>query len=49
MTPPAPRKPDDEPKPKPILRTPPAKKPPYDRSRIHLDRPTIKIASRDFH
>jgi error-prone DNA polymerase len=25
------------------------KKAPYDRSRIHLDRPTIKIASRDFH
>ena len=28
------------------------KKPPskgYDRSRIHLDRPKIKIASRDFH
>jgi error-prone DNA polymerase len=29
---------------------PPAKtRQPYDRSRIHLDRPTIKIASRDFH
>ncbi len=27
----------------------PAKKPPYDRSRIHLDRPQIRIASRDFH
>jgi DNA-directed DNA polymerase III PolC len=26
-----------------------AGKQPYDRSRIHLDRPTIKIASRDFH
>ena len=25
------------------------RKPPYDRSRIHLDRPAIKIASRDFH
>ena len=24
-------------------------KPPYDRSRIILDRPVIKIASRDFH
>ena len=23
--------------------------PDYDRGRIHLDRPTIKIASRDFH
>jgi len=30
-------------------RQPPAKKKPYDRSRIHLDRPVIKIASRDFH
>jgi DNA-directed DNA polymerase III PolC len=28
---------------------PPARKRPYDRSRLHLDRPTIKIASRDFH
>ena len=28
---------------------PPARKQPYDRSRIHLDRPTIRIASRDFH
>jgi DNA-directed DNA polymerase III PolC len=28
---------------------PPARKQPYDRSRIHLDRPQIKIASRDFH
>jgi error-prone DNA polymerase len=29
---------------------PPAKKrQPYDRNRIHLDRPVIKIASRDFH
>jgi error-prone DNA polymerase len=27
---------------------PPAEKP-YDRSRIHLDRPTIRILSRDFH
>jgi DNA polymerase III alpha subunit len=27
----------------------PAKKEPYDRSRIIFDRPTIKIASRDFH
>jgi error-prone DNA polymerase len=27
----------------------PAKKKPYDRSRIVLDRPTIRIASRDFH
>jgi len=34
----------DEPKPRPSL-----KKQPYDRSRIHLDRPKIKIASRDFH
>jgi len=25
------------------------KKQPYDRSRIHLDRPTIRIHSRDFH
>ena len=24
-------------------------KQPYDRSRIHLDRPVIKIASHDFH
>jgi len=36
--------PRDEPKPRPNL-----KKQPYDRSRIHLDRPAIKIASRDFH
>ena len=36
--------PRDEPKPRPRL-----KKQPYDRSRIHLDRPKIKIASRDFH
>ncbi len=28
---------------------PPTRKQPYDRSRIHLDRPTIRIASRDFH
>ena len=28
---------------------PPAKKEPYDRSRIIFDRPQIKIASRDFH
>jgi error-prone DNA polymerase len=40
--------PRDEPKPHPPLRKPSAKQP-YDRSRIHLDRPTIKIASRDFH
>jgi len=40
--------PRDEPKPRPPLRKPSAKQP-YDRSRIHLDRPTIKIASRDFH
>jgi hypothetical protein len=25
------------------------KKGSYDRNRIHLDRPAIKIASRDFH
>ncbi|HYD05243.1 MAG TPA: error-prone DNA polymerase, partial [Reyranella sp.] len=36
--------PRDEPKPRPR-----PKKQPYDRSRIHLDRPKIKIASRDFH
>jgi error-prone DNA polymerase len=36
--------PRDEPRPRPKL-----KKPPYDRSRIHLDRPKIRIASRDFH
>ena len=44
--------PRDEPKPRPPLAKPSAKRPgkqPYDRSRIHLDRPTIKIASRDFH
>jgi DNA polymerase III alpha subunit len=41
--------PRDEPKPKSILHKPPVKKQPYDRSRIHLDRPVIKIASRDFH
>jgi DNA polymerase III alpha subunit len=41
--------PRDEPKPKPILRKPSTQEPPYDRSRIHLDRPTIRIASRDFH
>jgi error-prone DNA polymerase len=40
--------PRDEPKPRPPLRKPSAKQP-YDRSRIHLDRPTIRIASRDFH
>jgi DNA-directed DNA polymerase III PolC len=40
--------PRDEPKPRPPLRKPSAKQP-YDRSRIHLDRPAIKIASRDFH
>jgi error-prone DNA polymerase len=40
--------PRDEPKPRPPLKKP-AKKPPYDRSRIVLDRPVIKIASRDFH
>jgi error-prone DNA polymerase len=28
---------------------PPTHKQPYDRSRIHLDRPVIKIASHDFH
>jgi error-prone DNA polymerase len=28
---------------------PPTRKQPYDRSRIHLDRPTIRIHSRDFH
>jgi error-prone DNA polymerase len=36
--------PRDEPKPRPRL-----KKEPYDRDRIHLDRPKIRIASRDFH
>jgi len=30
-------------------RLPVKKRQPYDRSRIHLDRPVIKIASRDFH
>ena len=30
-------------------RPPAGKRQPYDRSRIHLDRPTIRIASRDFH
>jgi error-prone DNA polymerase len=40
--------PRDAPKPRPPLRKPSAKQP-YDRSRIHLDRPAIKIASRDFH
>jgi error-prone DNA polymerase len=30
-------------------RPPTRKRQPYDRSRIHLDRPVIKIASRDFH
>ncbi|HLG44658.1 MAG TPA: error-prone DNA polymerase [Reyranella sp.] len=40
--------PRDEPKRSPPLRKPSAKQP-YDRSRIHLDRPAIKIASRDFH
>jgi error-prone DNA polymerase len=40
--------PRDEPKPRPPLRKPSTKQP-YDRSRIHLDRPTIRIASRDFH
>ncbi|HTR86788.1 MAG TPA: error-prone DNA polymerase [Reyranella sp.] len=33
-----------------VSKRPPVKKrQPYDRSRIHLDRPVIKIASRDFH
>jgi DNA polymerase III alpha subunit len=41
--------PRDEPKPRPILQKPARAKQPYDRSRIHLDRPVIKIASRDFH
>jgi len=41
--------PRDEPKPRPNLEKNPAKKPPYDRSRIIFDRPQIKIASRDFH
>jgi error-prone DNA polymerase len=41
--------PRDEPKPRPHLKKDPAKKPPYDRSRIIFDRPQIKIASRDFH
>src|SRR5262249_46127065 len=45
----SPPDPRDEPKPRPILRKPRVKKQPYDRSRIHLDRPTIRIASRDFH
>ena len=43
--------PRDEPKPRPPLAKPSAKRPakqPYDRSRIHLDRPKLKIASRDF-
>jgi len=40
--------PRDEPKPRPPLQKP-TKKQPYDRSRIVLDRPVIKIASRDFH
>jgi error-prone DNA polymerase len=40
--------PRDEPKPQPRLKKP-GKKQPYDRSRIVLDRPIIKIASRDFH
>jgi len=30
-------------------RPPTGKRQPYDRSRIHLDRPAIRIASRDFH
>ena len=41
--------PRDEPKARPVPDKPPAKKPPYDRSRIIFDRPQIKIASRDFH
>jgi error-prone DNA polymerase len=41
--------PRDQPKPRPVPPKPPAKKPPYDRSRIIFDRPQIKIASRDFH
>ena len=39
----------DETKPRAVPDKPPAKKPPYDRSRIIFDRPQIKIASRDFH
>jgi error-prone DNA polymerase len=41
--------PRDEPGPRPALSKSPAKKPPYDRSRIIFDRPQIRIASRDFH
>jgi error-prone DNA polymerase len=37
----------DQPKPKPAK--PPVRKRGYDRSQIALDRPRIKIASRDFH
>jgi error-prone DNA polymerase len=37
----------EQPKPKPVK--PPVRKRGYDRSQIALDRPRIKIASRDFH
>jgi error-prone DNA polymerase len=39
--------PRDQPKPKPVK--PPVRTRGYDRSQIALDRPRIKIASRDFH
>src|SRR5262249_37558802 len=41
--------PRDQPRPPPLPGKPPMKKPTCDRSRIHLDRPTLRIASRDFH
>ena len=50
---PIPRRPiratSPKPTPPPSSSKAPAKKPPYDRSRIIFDRPQIKIASRDFH
>jgi error-prone DNA polymerase len=39
----------DEPTRQPIQRKPVTPQEPYDRGRIHLDRPVVKIASRDFH
>jgi error-prone DNA polymerase len=41
--------PDPRDEPKPAPRKPVTPQEPYDRGRTHLDRPVIKIASRDFH
>jgi hypothetical protein len=41
--------PDPRDEPRPALTKPVTPQQPYDRGPIHLDRPVIKIASRDFH